>query len=244
MRMQTPGLEHIAERSLAERAYRYIYRKLASGELGPGARLVNRVLAAEIGVSVIPVREAIHRLASEGLVEHVPGSGAFVPDHSRQDLHDLYVLRDALESCAAEEAARHISEDQLAQLHEILRDMQEIEREIAARDTQTATKVLLHRWLDCEELFHKILVDSSRNELLSKVIAEHRAVSRVFDAHRDDPGILTAEVASGTCQGREKLLAALGQRNPERSRQLMSEQIRRGRRTVMTHIARKRSAGD
>ena len=231
----------MAERSLAERAYRYIYAKLTSGELGPGARLVNRVLAEEIGVSVIPVREAIHRLASEGLVEHVPGSGAFVPDRSVQDLNDLYVLRDALESCAAEEAARHISEDQLAQLQEILRDMEEIEQEISVRETQCATNTLLNRWLDCEELFHKILVDSSRNDLLSKVIAEHRAVSRVFDAQRDDPGILTAEVAGSTCQDRAKLLVALDARNPELSRQLMSEQIRKGRRTVMKHIARQRS---
>ena len=66
------------EQTLAEKSYDYIREKLSRGELPPGKRLVNRTLADEIGVSVIPVREAIHRLATEGLVEHVPGSGAFV----------------------------------------------------------------------------------------------------------------------------------------------------------------------
>ena len=64
--------------SLAEQAYRHIRSKLSNGTFVPGEQLVNRVLATEIGVSVIPVREAINRLATEGLVEHVPGSGAFV----------------------------------------------------------------------------------------------------------------------------------------------------------------------
>lgn len=229
----------MAERSLAERAYRYIYEKLASGEIAPGSRLVNRTLAEKIGVSVIPVREAIHRLASEGLVEHVPGSGAFVPDRSLQDLSDLYVLRDALESCAAEEAARHISDEQLEQLEEILRDMRKIEQLLTQSESRMATSEIHHEWLDCEEHFHSILVESSRNVLLSKVIREHRAVSRVFDAHRSDPTLLTWEVANQTCQDRELLLQAIRQRNPEESRRLMSAQIRHGRRTVMKHLSKR-----
>ena len=96
------------EQTLAEKSYDYIRKRLAGGDLPPGKRLVNRVLADEIGVSVIPVREAIHRLASEGLVEHVPGSGSFVRKTDLHDLDNLYVLRDALESCAAGEAARFL----------------------------------------------------------------------------------------------------------------------------------------
>jgi DNA-binding GntR family transcriptional regulator len=97
------------EQTLAEKSYDYIRKKLAGGDLPLGQRLVNRVLADEIGGSVIPVREAIHRLASEGLVEHVPGSGAFVRKTDPHDLDNLYVLRDALESCAAGVAAQTCS---------------------------------------------------------------------------------------------------------------------------------------
>jgi DNA-binding GntR family transcriptional regulator len=227
------------DRSLAEKSYRHIFRKLAQGKLSPGARLVNRALASEIGVSVIPVREAIHRLASEGLIEHVPGAGAFVREPSGRDLDELYVLRDALESCAAEEAAHYITEDQLDQLDQTLREMQRVRDEIGRRKAKIATHALLGRWLDSEEAFHEALVEASRNELLSKVIREHRAITRVFDAHRRDPSMLTSTVAVETCRGRRELLAALRQRDSARCRRLMSEQIKAGRRKVMAHVRRR-----
>ena len=55
------------EQTLAEESYDYIRKKLAGGDLPRGKRRVNRVRADEIGVSVIPLREAIHRRATEGL---------------------------------------------------------------------------------------------------------------------------------------------------------------------------------
>ena len=100
------------ERTLAEKSYDYIRKRLSEGDLPPGKRLVNRVLADEIGVSVIPVHEAIHRLVPESLVEYVPGSGAFFRKTNLHNLENLYVLRDALESCAAGTAARYMTEYQ------------------------------------------------------------------------------------------------------------------------------------
>jgi DNA-binding GntR family transcriptional regulator len=232
------------QRSLAEKSYLHIRQKLARGEYAPGSRLVNRSLASEIGVSVIPVREAIHRLASEGLVAHIPGSGAFVPKLSWQDLDDLYVLRDALESCAAEEAARHMTTDQCDVLGAILERMFVIAAELSRRASKTATPALLNRWLDCEEQFHALLIESSRNSLLSRVIREHRAVSMTFEVQRGNPIILTADVARITCRNRRKLLKALRDGNPALSRRLMSEQIQTGRRTMLGHYSTLRTSID
>lgn len=229
------------DRSLAEKSYWHIHRKLSRGELLPGARLVNRALAGEIGVSVIPVREAIHRLASEGLVQHIPGAGAFVRELSLQDLDELYILRDALESCAAEEAARHITEGQLDELASIQQQMDQLSGQIAISQDQHATPELMNRWLDCEGQFHEILVEAARSKLLSKVVREHRAVSIVFDAQRHDPMLLSSEVALQTCHERRKLLDALRNRDPELSRQLISEQIQRGRKTVLEHLRARQS---
>ena len=120
------------ELSLAEQAYRHIRGKLADGELAQGKQLVNRVLADENGVSVIPVREAINRLTSEGLVEHVPGAGAFVRRVDCEQLNNLYVLRDALESCAAGEAARNITPYQLEELESLLNEAREITKQVAS----------------------------------------------------------------------------------------------------------------
>ena len=72
--------------TLKQRAYNHIRRQVMTGRLSPGARLCNRGLAKEIGVSLIPVREAISQLVSEGLAEHRPRLGAFVVRVGREEL--------------------------------------------------------------------------------------------------------------------------------------------------------------
>lgn len=224
------------EQTLAEKSYDYIRKRLAGGDLLPGQRLVNRALADEIGVSVIPVREAIHRLASEGLVEHVPGSGAFVRKTDPHDLDNLYVLRDALESCAAGEAARYITEHQLEELESILDEAQEIGQQIERRSNKHATKRQMNAWLDNEQRFHELLIEAARNPLLAKVTHDHRAIGQIFDAQRDEPQFLTSEVATQTCSGKRGLIEALRHRDHQRARELMSEQIQRGRKQVLRHL--------
>jgi DNA-binding GntR family transcriptional regulator len=224
------------ERTLAERSYDYIRKKLAGGDLPLGQRLVNRVLADEIGGSVIPVCEAIHRRASEGLVEHVPGSGAFVRKTDPHDLDNLYVLRDALESCAAGGAARYITEHQLEELESILNEAQEIGQQIERQSKKHTTKRQINAWLDTEQRFHELLIEAARNPLLAKVAHEHRAIGQIFDAQRSDSQLLTSDVAAQTCSGKRDLIEALRHRDHQRARELMSEQIQRGRKQVLRHL--------
>lgn len=223
--------------TLNEKAYQYIRQMLVCGELAAGQRLVTRNLADEIGVSLAPVREALHRLASEGLVEHHPGAGAFVREASRQDLEELYVLRDATESCAAAEAARYASDEQLDEMDEIVDRWFEIADEVTQRGR--ATKAQLNRWLDNEEQFHLVLVEASRNRLLAKVITDHRAIATVFEAQRGNPDILTPDVCQETCQARRELMKALRDRDAETARTLMSRQIQRGKKTVLSFLRRR-----
>ena len=75
--------------SLADETYHAIRKRVAAGDWPPGMRLVNRKLGVELGVSMVPVREALNRLASEGLVEHVPGAGAFVRRLDRKRVRSL-----------------------------------------------------------------------------------------------------------------------------------------------------------
>ena len=73
---------------------------ILSGELAPGSRLVVADLADRYGVSPTPLREALRRLAAEGLVEWLPQRGARVASATRRDAEDLYELRLALEPVA------------------------------------------------------------------------------------------------------------------------------------------------
>jgi DNA-binding GntR family transcriptional regulator len=226
------------ETTLTDKTYHQVRQMLVNGELQPGERLVTRSIAKAVGVSLAPVREALFRLASEGLVDHVPGAGAFVRKPERQDLEELYVLREALESCAVSEATRCISESQLAALQDIVDDMQAISDEIAESGAAYANKAQLDRWLDDEEAFHERIVEASRNRLLSEVVGKYWAVSSVFEAQRSDPEILTPKVTADTCVGRHELMAAMRDRDADKARDLMASQIRRGRETVMRHFGR------
>lgn len=222
--------------TLSEKAYRELRRKVLTGELSAGSQLVNRSLAETMAVSLAPVREAIQRLATEGLVEYVPGAGAFVRKPTGTDLEELYVLREAVECCAAAEAARNISQAQLDQLDETCREFDAILAQIRERKERSASEALLDRWLDCEERFHRIVVEAARNRLLAKVIDDHTALGRVFGVQRHRAAILTLAVAEETCRDHAAIAAAVRGRDADAAHRLMSEHIRKGRKTVLEYM--------
>lgn len=228
------------QETLAEKTYQHLRRKVLRGELQAGAQLVNRTLAEEIGVSLAPLREAIHRLATEGLLEHIPGAGAFVRKLSPQDLEELYILREAVESCAAAEATRFISGQQLEELDQLCQTFWEVAERIRRQPEQTATEELLDRWLDSEEQFHAVIVEAARNRVLRKVVLDYRALIQVFEMQRHRATILTLGVAEATCQGHAAIVEALRQRDADLARRLMSAHIRKGRQTVLDYLREQR----
>ena len=72
------------ESFLAQRVFEQRREQIQTGKLSPGTRLVNRKMAIELGTSMVPVREALNRLTSEGLLEHLPGGGNFVRKLNRK----------------------------------------------------------------------------------------------------------------------------------------------------------------
>src|SRR5438045_6948871 len=89
--------------SQKEHAYRQLRGRLLDRMLLPGDRLREIPLAEKLGVSRIPLREAMDQLASEGLVERVPGLGSYVRSASPKELRELYEMREVLECFAAED---------------------------------------------------------------------------------------------------------------------------------------------
>lgn len=226
--------------TLSEKTYRELRRRVLDGELKPGTQLVNRSLAEAMAVSMAPVREAIHRLATEGLVEYVRGAGAFVRTPNETDLEELYVLREAVESCAAAEAARNITSSQLAALDGVRREFDAMLDSIRQQAGQTANEAMLDRWLDCEEQFHRIIVVAARNRLLAKVIDDYTALGQVFGVQRHRAVILTLAVAEETCRDHAAIAEAIAARDADTAHRLMSRHIRTGRQTVLEHLGKPR----
>ncbi len=223
-----------------EKTYRGIRDKLESGLLSPGDKLVTRRLATEFGVSLSPVREAINRLATEGLIEHTPGAGAQVRRLSLDDINELYVLRDAIESCAAGLAALNATESDLEELEYCVAEQAKIAKGISKSTKGVATKKQFLRWLRLEERYHETIVLASRNKLLSKVIRGHRTIANVFESQIGNVSILSTGVANSTVAGKKKLLVVFRRRDSESARSLMSQQIETGRKTVVDHLRKKK----
>ena len=96
--------------SIRERAYLHIQQLLLSGQLEAGSSVSELLLAKELGSSRTPIREAMNQLAAEGLLEQSPNGGMIVAQLGREDIIELYELREALEVYAVGKIARDTTE--------------------------------------------------------------------------------------------------------------------------------------
>lgn len=111
---------HDDERPLAERIAAAVRSDIVAGRFLPGERLVESRLAADQGVSRIPVREALQRLESEGFVRIVPNRGAVVGYVSPTEALDLLEVRAAIELLVAQRAAERRTDQEVEQLRDVV----------------------------------------------------------------------------------------------------------------------------
>lgn len=155
--------------SRVDEAYTVLRRRILDNVYAPGHQALESDLADELGISRTPMREAMLRLANEGLVEVVPRHGMRVLPVSAADMAEIYVVLTALESAAAELlGARRPSDAELKPLVDATRDMT---RALKADD--------LDAWAEADKRFHQGLIDLAGNRTLKE------AVQRLGDrAHR------------------------------------------------------------
>lgn len=95
--------------ALSEQVYQVVRGLIVSGRMRPGEAVVEAALAARLGVSRTPVREALKRLSDEGLIDVFAQSGTFIAPISRKALEEAYVIRTALEAESAARAAGRLT---------------------------------------------------------------------------------------------------------------------------------------
>jgi DNA-binding GntR family transcriptional regulator len=155
------------ERSLsaAQKVTEQITQAIVTGEFEPGQRLVEAAIGERLGVSRSPVREAFHQLEQVGLVEKLPYRGVFVSALTRDDVRELYTVREPLEGLAARLLAERDNKRAAAELQDILDKMAAA---VAADDQRAVTE------LNAD--FHDTLIDLTGHRLLQEVwaIVGHR----------------------------------------------------------------------
>jgi DNA-binding GntR family transcriptional regulator len=155
--------------SLVDIAYRKMRAKILDNHWPPGHRALEQELALAFGMSRTPVREALIRLANEGLVEVMPRHGMRVLPVSADDMREIYEVLTALESMAAELVVRR--KPTAAQLKPLVDASNDMAKALKAND--------LDAWATADERFHRQLVALCGNRLL--IDAVHNCWDR---AHR------------------------------------------------------------
>lgn len=143
----------------SEAIYIEIKKSISKGLLKPGDRLIIQQLAAQYGVSDIPVREALKKLTTEGYVETQPHMGSRVASMSHKGLEEVCAVREVLEPFAAKLAAQRVTNAEIKKLEEFY---EKVDRALSGGRMDDYKKVHRH--------FHKYLVELSGNELLTKTI--------------------------------------------------------------------------
>ncbi len=124
-------VEPFERQTLGDQVYAHIRRLLISGRLAPGDRMSLRQVADVLGVSMMPVREAVSRLVADRAIEVTPNRALRVPVMRRRQFGELAVIRSEIEGMAAEMAARSRSEAQLVAILEAERRFRALAEEDA-----------------------------------------------------------------------------------------------------------------
>jgi DNA-binding GntR family transcriptional regulator len=149
--------------NLVDAAYTQIRQRILDNVWAPGHRALEQEVALALGMSRTPVREALVRLQSEGLVEVVPRHGVRVLPVSPTDMREIYEMLTALECMAAELLARRKpSADELTPL---VNATTEMDRALAKDD--------LNAWAAADESFHAQLVALAGNRHLQHTVMNH-----------------------------------------------------------------------
>lgn len=201
--------------SASDHAYETLRSMVLELELAPGAPLAETEVSERLGVSRTPIREALGRLAREGLVRQHPGRGAFVSEISVPDLVELYQMREALESHAVRLAAETVDEHGRQTLREISEAL-ELEREALERGETDSYYRLIAR-LD------EAVVQMANNKRLANALVETWAqISRARRVASRSPSRMLATVDEHI-----SLITAISDGDDERAAKEVRVHVRR-----------------
>jgi len=202
--------------SQASRAYHAIRRMIAEGELSFGQKVTLVDLAGRVEMSVIPVRDALKQLAYDRLVERSGKASFRVLSVSRERLMELSILREAIETQGAREAAQRITEDEVAEL-----------RGLAGALDRTIEAGLVAESVELEEAFHRRIAEISGCGELAKELERLQLVYATFPVKADN-----------LIESHKSLVSALASKDASAAEASMRKHVLARRKKILKGIAR------
>lgn len=198
-------------RNRSDAAVRKLRGEIIAGTLAPGELLAEAGVARRLGVSRVPVREALFTLEQESLVEFSPTGRAYVKELTPRDFEELLVLRLTLEPVAARLAAEHLRNDSSF-----------LEKNLAATQRAKSVQQVTHLDLD----FHEHILEASGNARLQKLWRSLRGelelwLGRLHRSHQ----IQTRDTLRETVEAHHDILRCFQSQNPASCERLMHKHI-------------------
>ena len=215
----------VQAQSLVDVVAERIEAAIISGQLEPGSKISEQGLAASLGVSRGPLREAIRRLEGRKLLERTPNIGVRVASLSLKDLNEILQVREALECLACRLAAVNMPDAEIAALKKVL----------DAHAKQKSVREGTGYYEEAENLdFHYRIVNGSGNERLADMLAGD--LHYMLRVYRYKSGARPGRAAEVLREHRA-IVAAIEARDPQAAENAMREHLRHARRHVEEQLA-------
>jgi len=200
-------------------AYARIRDMILVGEKLPGTRLVLTELESELGIGRGPIREALMRLDRSGLVKNIPYKGAVVANPpSQKEVVIIFNIRIDLEAELTIEAMQHLNDQQFAELEDLHHKMEHMEADFYNLDRK----------------FHRVIYEASKLTHLCSIVDKLIvSVETFLTLYHQEPGDCQKFI-----QGHEEILVALKDKDAERVRLAMTNNIRSGLEVVQRSFSR------
>jgi len=217
-----PEAPAVAGGAPIEDAIQWLEHAILAGELKPGDRIAESVLATRFGVGRGPLREALRTLEGRRLLERTPFSGVRVTELGIDDLEQLLITREALEGMAARQAAEVMTLPETRRLRELL---------TTPRDTRDLGEFFRRKTQDND--FHTQIVRGSRNHWLAEFLCRDLYALLNICRFRAASVPERMKAVHGEHEG---ILLAIEKREPELAERLMREHVAHGRESLLKRL--------
>lgn len=205
------AIDLLRQESLTSVVQREIERRIVAGELIPGAKLNEAELAAAMGVSRGPLREAFRALGQAGLVHTAKNRGVFVRQVSLEEANEIYEVRAALEREIGGLAARRATREHIERLRGIVRRMQAASRK---RDPDAYFPLNIE--------FHEVLAEAAGNRALA---AHYRRVVNELNLYRREAIQRNVAVIPASTKEHAAIVEAVAKRDPAAAERLLYQHV-------------------
>lgn len=240
MRTKAKSKSSKSNYTIREKAYQYIQSRIASGDLPSGDAISELLLAKELGSSRTPVREAISQLVSEGLLEQTPNRGTVVMRLTREDIVDLYELREALEVYVVAKVTREqLPAEDIKRLEQLSEGILSLADELDTTGKPYLNAEQMQRFIAADRGFHTLLMAFSFNPRIRKIVDDTRLLIRIFAMRR--LGYDTEKLRNIHAQ-HAAILAAIVSKDPELAMRRLAEHVQISRQERLDDFDRYRRA--